>query len=92
VVNVPVVKLVRIYTTSSCGYCERAKALLQDKGVAYEEIDVTEDDDAREKLVELSGGLRTVPQIWVGDAHVGGYSELAALDRGGKLDEMLRSD
>jgi glutaredoxin 3 len=92
VVNLAPVKPVRIYTTTYCGFCAQAKALLRQKGVAYKEIDVTADDAAREKLVELSGGLRTVPQIWVGDLHVGGYSDLAALDRGGKLDEMLRSD
>jgi glutaredoxin 3 len=82
---------VRIYTTRICPYCDAAKALLKTKGATYEEIDVTGDDSKRTELVEMSGGQRTVPQIWVGERHVGGYSDLAALDRAGKLDEMLRS-
>jgi glutaredoxin 3 len=82
-------KPVKIYTTDYCGYCTRAKDLLSRKGVPYEEIDVTGDDELRSKLVEMSGGLRTVPQIWVGDTHVGGYSDLAKLDSEGRLDPML---
>ncbi|MHB1843748.1 MAG: glutaredoxin 3 [Deltaproteobacteria bacterium] len=82
-------KTVRIYTTTYCGYCRSAKALLDRKGVAYEEIDVTEDDAAREALTKRSG-QRTVPQIWVGETHVGGFSDLDALERQGKLDELLR--
>ena len=82
-------KPVKIYTTTSCGFCHRAKELLRGKGVAYDEIDVTGDDAQREQLVERSGGLKTVPQIWVGETHVGGYSDLAALDKAGKLDELL---
>lgn len=80
---------VRIYTTSYCGYCVRAKQLLQSKGVDFEEIDVTEDDGLRSKLVEMSGGQRTVPQIFIGQSHVGGYTDLAKLDRDGQLDGML---
>jgi glutaredoxin 3 len=83
---------VRIYTTEYCGFCVRAKDLLTRKGVAFEEIDVTGDDALRGKLVEMSGGLRTVPQIWVGDTHVGGYTDLAKLDREGRLDSMLRGE
>ena len=82
-------KLVTIYTTVSCGYCARAKELLKGKGVAFEEIDVTGDDGSRERLVELSGGLRTVPQIFIGEMHVGGYTDLAWLERDGKLDGLL---
>jgi glutaredoxin 3 len=82
---------VRIYTTNYCGFCDRAKDLLKRKGVAYEEIDVTGDDDARTRLVEMSGGLRTVPQIWIGDTHVGGYTDLAKLDRDGQLQPMLEA-
>lgn len=81
---------VRIYTTNYCPYCVRAKALLEKKGVKYEEHDVTGDDALRAKLVELSGGQKTVPQIWVGDTHVGGYTDLAKLDMEGKLDALLR--
>ncbi|NOK12349.1 glutaredoxin 3 [Corallococcus exercitus] len=84
-------KPVKIYTTTYCGFCVRAKDLLKRKGVAYEEVDVTGDDDARAKLVEMSGGQRTVPQIFIGDTHVGGYSDMAALDREGKLDPMLQA-
>ncbi len=83
---------VRIYTTEYCGFCVRAMDLLRSKGVAFEEIDVTGDDALRGKLVEMTGGLRTVPQIWVGETHVGGYSDLAKLDREGKLEPMLKGD
>ncbi|MCI0572498.1 MAG: glutaredoxin 3 [Myxococcaceae bacterium] len=80
---------VRIYTTSYCGYCVRAKDLLSRRGVAFQEIDVSGDDAQRAKLVELSGGQRTVPQIFIGDRHVGGYSDLAKLDGEGKLEPLL---
>jgi glutaredoxin 3 len=83
------VKPVKIYTTTYCGYCVRAKDLLKRKGVDYQELDVTGDDAMRSKLVEMSGGQRTVPQIFIGDTHVGGYSDLARLDSEGKLDPML---
>jgi glutaredoxin 3 len=82
-------KLVKIYTTVYCGYCARAKELLKAKGVTYEEIDVTGDDGSRARLVELSGGLRTVPQIFIGEVHVGGYTDLARLESDGKLDALL---
>jgi glutaredoxin 3 len=82
---------VRIYTTTYCGFCMRAKDLLGRKGVPFEEIDVTEDHGMRARLVEMSGGLRTVPQIWIGERHVGGYSDLAQLDREGRLDPLLQS-
>ena len=82
---------VKIYTTTYCPYCDRAKALLKRKGAAYEEIDVTDDDGARERLVKMAGGLKTVPQIWVGQTHVGGYSDLARLEQEGKLDDLLKS-
>jgi glutaredoxin 3 len=82
-------KLVKIYTTVYCGFCARAKEMLKGKGVAFEEIDVTGDDGSREKLVELSGGLKTVPQIFIGEVHVGGYTDLARLEADGKLDALL---
>jgi glutaredoxin 3 len=82
-------KLVKIYTTVYCGYCARAKELLKIKGVTFEEIDVTGDDGSRERLVELSGGRRTVPQIFIGGMHVGGYTDLARLESDGKLDALL---
>lgn len=82
-------KPVKVYTTDYCAYCEQAKALLTRKGVPFEEVDVSGDDEARLDLVKKSGGLRTVPQIFVGDVHVGGYDRLSEMDRSGKLDELL---
>ncbi len=81
---------VRIYSTTYCPYCHNAKALLDRKGVPYQDIDVTDDDAAREKLVATTG-KRTVPQIFVGDTHVGGFDDLEALERAGKLDPLLQS-
>lgn len=79
---------VQLYTTDWCPYCSAAKALLDEKGVAYEEIDVT-DPALREQMMQRAHGRRTVPQIFAGDVHVGGYDELAALERRGKLDPLL---
>lgn len=79
---------VRIYITASCGYCYAAKSLLQKRGVAFEEIDVTGDASKRQWLVEQTG-QRTVPQIFVGEVPVGGYRELSALDRAGKLEAIV---
>lgn len=84
-------KPVKVYTTTYCGYCDRAKSLLRRKGVEYQEIDVTGDDEMRVKLVEMTGGMRTVPQIWVGDTHVGGFDRLSELESSGKLDQMLNA-
>jgi glutaredoxin 3 len=81
-------KRVVIYTSPVCPYCVSAKRLLKKKGVAYVEIDVAGDDEARIRLTERTG-LRTVPQIFVGDEHVGGSDDLHALDAAGKLDELL---
>jgi glutaredoxin 3 len=78
-----------IYTTRYCPYCHRAKRLLAQKNAPFEEIDVSGDWEAREALAEKAGGLTTVPQIWIGDLHVGGSDELHALDRAGKLDPLL---
>jgi glutaredoxin 3 len=78
-----------IYTTPFCPYCVRAKRLLTQKGATFEEIDVSGDWQARAKLAQKAGGLTTVPQIWIGDVHVGGSDELHALDRAGKLDALL---
>jgi glutaredoxin 3 len=80
---------VEIYTTMFCPYCHRAKKLLESKGVAYREIAVDADANARMKMMERSGGRRTVPQIFIDGQHVGGSDELAALDRAGKLDALL---
>jgi len=79
---------IRMYTTRWCGYCVRAKALLDARGVDYEEIDVGDDPGFRARLNELTGGW-TVPQILIGDQPIGGYTELWRLDREGRLDELL---
>ncbi len=79
---------VEIYTTPTCPYCHAAKALLQDKGVEYEEITVL-DPELRASMTERAHGRRTVPQIFIGDTHVGGYDDMAALDRQGGLDPLL---
>ncbi len=78
-----------VYTTTSCSFCRSAKAWLTARGVPYQEVDVTGDDAARQGLVERSGGHRTVPQIFVGGLHVGGYTDLIALDAAGKFTPLL---
>ena len=80
---------VTIYTTESCVFCLRAKEYLRSRGIAYEEVDVTGDETARALLVERANGKRTVPQIFVGKVHVGGYTDLVALDREGKFRPLL---
>jgi glutaredoxin 3 len=82
-------KPVTIYTTPFCPYCMMAKRLLAKKGVAFEEIDVSGDWDARDALAEKAGGRTSVPQIWIGDTHVGGSDDLHALGGAGKLDALL---
>lgn len=80
---------VRIYTTPICPYCARAKALLTRKGVEFEEVDVYMDAAARKEMMEKSG-RRTVPQIFIGDRHIGGCDDLHALDAEGGLDPLLQ--
>ena len=80
--------MVVIYTGALCGYCAMAKRLLQDKGVAFEEIPV-DMDVLRRAEMEQRSGRRTVPQIFIGEQHIGGYDDLAALERAGKLDALL---
>ena len=82
-------KSVIIYTTPICPYCARAKSLLGKKGVAYREVDVMMDEKALDEMLAKSGGARTVPQIFIGETHVGGSDELHALERDGKLDRLL---
>jgi glutaredoxin 3 len=79
-----------MYSTSYCGYCMRARSLLERKGVAIHEIKVDEDMREREIMMKRSG-RRTVPQIFIDDRHIGGYDDLAALDRAGGLDPLLAS-
>jgi glutaredoxin 3 len=81
---------VQIYTTQICPYCHRAKALLRDKGVDYEEVDVMAIPGARDKMIDRSGRT-SVPQIFVGDTHVGGCDDLYALESKGALDTLLAS-
>jgi glutaredoxin 3 len=78
-----------VYSTGWCPYCERAKSLLGRKEVAFREIKVDEDPAERDAMLKRSGGRRTVPQIFVGDRHVGGFDELYALDKAGELDKLL---
>lgn len=77
-----------LYTTRFCPYCVRAKALLNSKGVEYEEIAVDNDPSLRREMMTKSG-QHTVPQIWIGDQHIGGCDELYGLERKGKLDQVL---
>ena len=81
---------ITIYTTNFCGYCFRAKALLNRKGVQFDEIDVS-DPLLRRAMMERANGGRTVPQIFIGDRHVGGSDELHELDRRGQLDPLLQA-
>jgi glutaredoxin 3 len=80
-----------MYSTSWCGYCARARRLLQAKGARFEEIDVDAVAGARAQMIERSGRY-TVPQIFVGDIHVGGCDELYALDAAGGLEKLLQSE
>ncbi|MEO8302330.1 MAG: glutaredoxin 3 [Rhizomicrobium sp.] len=82
-------KQVRMYTTPICPYCVRAKSLLKKKGVNIEEVDVFMDMQARDEMESLSGGARSVPQIFIGETYVGGCDELYALEKEGKLDPLL---
>lgn len=77
-----------IYSTRFCPYCIRARQLLEGKGVSYREIRIDQQRELRREMMEKSG-RHTVPQIWVGETHVGGFDDLWALDRAGELDELL---
>ena len=80
---------IEVYTTPYCAYCVAAKDLLRRKGVEYVEINVAGDRERRTEMVERAGGRVTVPQIFIGDTHVGGCDELYALDEAGGLDRLL---
>src|SRR3972149_3601164 len=86
--NRPMTRIV-LYTTPYCGYCRAAKRLLTGKGHAFTEIDVSENRGLREEMVARAFGLRTVPQIFIDGRHVGGYDELAQLEREARLDPWL---
>ena len=79
---------IEIYTTPTCPYCHAAKSLLNEKGADYTEITVL-DPELRQAMTERAHGRRTVPQIFIDDAHIGGYDDMAALDRRGGLDPLL---
>lgn len=78
-----------VYGTGICPYCTRARALLQKKDVPFEEIRVDMEPERREEMIERAGGGTSVPQIFIGEMHVGGCDELYALERAGRLDELL---
>lgn len=82
-------KQITIYTTSACPYCSMAKSLLNKKGAAFKEIDVSYDSAERQRMSLRASGRRSVPQIFIGDAHIGGCDDLHALDAKGGLDPLL---
>lgn len=81
---------ITIYTAEGCGYCIRAKHLLDQKGVNYQEIRVDLDPAKRDEMLARSNGRRSVPQIFINNQPIGGYDDLAALEMNGKLDELLK--
>lgn len=80
---------IEIYTTAFCPYCYRAKALLDSKGVEYEEIDISMGGPRRAEMIQRADGRTSVPQIFIDGKHIGGSDDLAALDRQGGLDPLL---
>ena len=82
-------KPVEIYTTPFCGFCHAAKRLLTQKGVSYSEIDLSKEPGRRGEMMTRANGGRTVPQIFIGEDHIGGCDELYALQNAGRLDKML---
>jgi len=78
-----------MYSNTWCSYCERARALLARKAIPYQEIRLDEMPDRRQEMIERSGGRRSVPQIFIGNSHAGGFEELYELDRSGELDRLL---
>jgi len=84
-------KKVVIYTGPMCNFCSAAKHLLNKKKVSYEEIDIGYDEKKREEMLKRSNGAKTIPQIFIDEKHIGGYVELKALEKEGKLDNLLSS-
>jgi glutaredoxin 3 len=82
---------VEIYTSPLCGFCHAAKRLLTQKGVSFAEVDVMMEPDRRKEMMQRANGRHTVPQIFIGETHVGGCDELYALERAGKLDPLLQA-
>jgi len=85
-------KPIEIYTSPLCGFCNAAKRLLDKKGASYSEINLFEEPDRRSEMMDRAHGRHTVPQIFVGETHVGGCDELYELERAGKLDPLLASE
>ncbi len=84
-------KEITIYTTEVCPYCIRAKKLLEKKGVPYKELNVDKNPELVEVVIQKSGGRTTVPQIFIGDFHIGGFDDLNSLENENKLDELLNA-
>ena len=82
-------RTVELYTSPLCGFCHAAKRLLGQKGVSFSEINILAEPDRKGEMIKRANGGRTVPQIFIGDIHVGGCDDLFALDRAGKLDKLL---
>ncbi|MCB1330913.1 MAG: glutaredoxin 3 [Maritimibacter sp.] len=80
---------VTIYTKPYCGYCHAAKRLLAHKGVDFTEIDISGNPELRREMIQKAGGRSTVPQIWIGDTHVGGFDDIDDLEGRGRLDILL---
>jgi len=80
---------VTMYTTPYCGFCMAAKRLLAKKGIDFNEIDVSHDPELRQEMMQKSG-RHTVPQIWIGETHVGGFDDMYDLEQRGKLDPLLQ--
>ena len=78
-----------VYTSDNCSFCTQAKKLLQSKGLNFDEFNIQRDENSRSEMLEKSNGMRTVPQIFINDAHVGGYSELSSLAASGDLNNLL---
>lgn len=80
---------VTMYTKPYCGFCHAAKRLLSKKGIAFNEIDIEGKPELRKEMIQKSGGGTTVPQIWIGDRHIGGFDDMYDLEAVGKLDPLL---
>ncbi len=82
-------KLVKIYTSKMCGYCNWAKDMLKKKNVEFEEVRIDLDHEQAVAMVKKTGGMTSVPQIFVGDLHIGGYTDMVALDKKGEFDQLV---
>jgi len=84
-------KNVVIYTGPLCGYCDAAKALLKRKNISFDEINIGKDQEKRDEMLKRSNGAQTIPQIFIGDNHIGGFRQLYALEKENKLDSLLKN-